>query len=191
MTDENLNIGNLQDAQSDMRDGYGYGSIGVFVSGIVWVFSSLIVNYHSSHNGIWTLIIGGMFIFPLATLIGKLMGIKGAHNKNNPLGKLAMEGTIWMIMCIPLAYSLSLIKVEWFFQGMLMIIAGRYLTFASIYGMRLYWVLGTILGLVAYSLYKMEAGGFPSALTGGLIEIIFGIFIYGLYRYDKQKNSDH
>jgi hypothetical protein len=24
-------------------------------------------------------------------------------------------------------------------------------------------------------------------LTGGLIEIIFGIVIYGLYRYDKQK----
>lgn len=187
MTNKNLNIGNLQDAQDDMRDGYGYGSIGVFVSGIVWVFSSLIVNYHSSQKGIWTLIIGGMFIFPMATLIGKLMGIKGGHNKNNPLGKLAMEGTIWMIMCIPLAYGLSLIKVEWFFQGMLMIIAGRYLTFASIYGMRLYWVLGTILGLAAYTLFKMEAGSLPSALTGGLIEIIFGIVIYGLYRYDKQK----
>ncbi|MFV8346488.1 DUF7010 family protein [Flavobacterium sp. ZB4P13] len=187
MTNKNLNIGNLQDAQGDMRDGYGYGSIGVFVSGIVWVFSSLIVNYHSSQKGIWTLIIGGMFIFPMATLIGKLIGIKGGHNKNNPLGKLAMEGTIWMIMCIPLAYGLSLIKVEWFFQGMLMIIAGRYLTFASIYGMRFYWVLGTILGLAAYTLFKMEAGSFPSALTGGLIEIIFGIVIYGLYRYDKQK----
>jgi len=37
----------------------------------------------------------------LATLIGKLIGIKEGHNKNNPLGKLAMEGTKWMIACIP------------------------------------------------------------------------------------------
>lgn len=185
MTNKNLNIGNLQDAQDDMRAGYGSGSIGVFISGIVWVFSSLTVNYHSSQKGIWALIIGGIFIFPVATLLGKLMGIKGAHTKNNPFGKLAMEGTIWMIMCIPLAYGLSLIKVEWFFQGMIMIIAGRYLTFASIYGIRLYWVLGTILGVGAYVLFRMEAGGFQSALTGGLIEIIFGIVIYGLYRYKK------
>ena len=190
MTNKNLNIGNLQEAQGDMRDGYGYGSIGVFISGIVWVFSSLIVNYHSSQKGIWTLIIGGMFIFPVATLLGKVMGIKGEHTKNNPFGKLAMEGTIWMIMCIPLAYGLSLIKVEWFFQGMMMIIAGRYLTFASIYGIRLYWVLGTILGVAAYALFGMEAGGFHSALTGGLIEIIFGTVIYGLYRYNK-KNIDN
>jgi hypothetical protein len=178
-------MNNIQDAQSDMRNGYGYGSIGVFISGIVWITTSLIVNYYSSQKGIWALIIGGMFIFPLATLIGKLIGIKGAHNKSNPFGKLGMEGTIWMIMCIPLAYGLSLVKVEWFFQGMLMIIAGRYLTFVSIYGLRIYWILGSILGLTAYALYKIEAGAFISALAGGLIEVIFGIIIYVLYKYDK------
>lgn len=178
---------NIQDAQADMRNGYGYGSTGVFISGIVWLISGLVVNLQSPQKGIWALIIGGMFIFPLSALIGKLIGIKGGHNKNNPLGKLVMEGTIWMIMCIPLAYGLSLNKTEWFFQGMLMIIAGRYLTFASIYGMRLYWILGAVLGLAAYILFKMEAGAFPSALTGGLIEIIAGIIIYGLYRNDEQK----
>lgn len=182
-------MNNLKDAQDDMRNGYGYGAIGVFVSGTVWLLSSLMANAHSSERAIWTLIIGGIFIFPLATLIGKLIGIKGGHHQDNPLGKLAMEGTIWMIMCIPLAYGLSLNKAEWFFQGMLLIIAGRYLTFASIYGIRIYWVLGTILGLAAYTLFKMEAGDFRSALTGGLIEIIFGIVIYGLYKNDKKRDD--
>ena len=179
---------NLHNAQEDMRNSYGYGSIGVFISGLVWITSGLIMNLYSSQKGIWTLIFGGMLIFPLATLVGKLIGIKGGHNKTNPLGKLAMEGTIWMIMCIPLAYGLSLVKVEWFFQGMLMIIGGRYLTFASIYGLRIYWVLGTILGLAAYVLFKMEAREFTSALTGGLIEVIFGIVIYFRYRNNKQKH---
>lgn len=188
MANENSNLNNLQDAQSDMRNGYGYGSVGVFVSGMMWLTSCIAANFHSSQRAIWTLIIGGMFIFPLASLLGKSIGIKGGHSKNNPLGKLAMESTIWMIMCIPLAYGLSYIKTEWFFQGMLLIIAGRYLTFASTYGIRIYWVLGTSLGLAAYFLFTMEAGDFYSALTGGLIEIIFGLVIYGLYRYERKSD---
>ena len=176
---------NLQDAQSDMRNGYGYGSVGILVSGIIWIISSLIVKYYSPEKGIWALIIGGMFIFPLGTLIGKLIGIKGKHDKNNALGKLGMEGTIWMIVCIPLAYGLSLIKVEWFFQGMLMIIGGRYLTFASIYGMRIFWLLGAVLILSAYTLFFIHADIFTSAFTGGLIEIIFGIIIWVLYKNNK------
>lgn len=179
-------MNNLQEAQSDMRNSYGYGSIGVFVSGMIWLISSLVVNVYSSEKGIWTLIIGGMMILPLATLIGKLVGIKGQHNKNNPLGKLAMEGTIWMILCIPLAYGLFLVKAEWFFLGMLMIISGRYLTFASIYGMRIYWILGAVLASASYVLYSMKADIFTCALTGGLIEIIFGIIIYLLYKYNKK-----
>lgn len=179
---------NLQKAQEDMRNGYGYGSIGVFISGTAWLTASLIVNFYSSQKGIWALIIGGMLIFPVSTIIEKLIGIKGGHDKNNPLGKLGMEGTIWMIMCIPLAYGLYFIKSEWFFQGMMMIIAGRYLTFTSIYGLRIYWVLGAILGLSAYVLFRIEAKDFTSALTCGLIEIVFGIVIYVLYRHNKQTN---
>jgi len=39
-----------------------------------------------------------------------------------------MEGTIFMIMCLPLALGLSLQHAEWFFQGMLLIIVGSYST---------------------------------------------------------------
>jgi hypothetical protein len=179
---------NLQEAQEDMRNGHSYGSIGVFISGTVWITASLIVNFYSSQKGIWALLIGGVLIYPLSTLIEKLIGIKGGHDKNNPLGKLGMEGTIWMIMCIPLAYGLSLIKSEWFFQGMLMIIGGRYLTFASMFGMRIFWILGAVLGMSAYILFKFQAGDFTSALTGGLIEVIFGIAMFISYRNNIQKN---
>lgn len=178
-------MNNLQEAQSDMKNGYGYGSIGVFISGMVWITAGLSIHYYSFQKGMWTLIIGGMLIFPLATFIGKLLGIKGGHDKSNPLGKLAMEGTLWMILCIPLAYGLSLVKEAWFFQGMLLIIAGRYLTFASVYGLRIYWILGSVLGLAAYALFKIEARAFMSALTGGSIEILFGIVIFALYKYGK------
>lgn len=181
-------MNNLQEAQNDMRIGYGYGSMGSLVSGIIWVIASLVVNYYSPQKGILTLIIGGMFIFPLSMSVEKIIGIKGGHKKDNPLGKLAMEGTIWMLMCIPLAYGLSLVKNEWFFQGMLMIIGGRYLTFSSIYGKQIYWILGAVLGLTACILFITQAKGFISAFVGGLIEIIFGIIIYVQFKKNSQKN---
>ncbi len=175
---------NLQDAQRDMRDGNGYGSTGVMVSGFVWLMSSLCFYFVSPQKAVWALLIGGGLIYPLATLLDKVIGLAG-NDKNNPLQKLAMEGTIWMLMCIPLALGLAQIKVEWFFQGMLMIIGGRYLTFASLYGLRLYWILGATLGAVSYLLFRLGAGGFLSVLTGGLIEIAFGITMYGMFRYGK------
>jgi hypothetical protein len=173
---------NIQDAQRDMQEGYAYGSPGIVASGLIWLLSSLAVQYYAPQQAVWTLIIGGMFIYPLGTLFEKLLGHRGGHAKGNPLGNLAMEGTIWMIMCIPLAYGLAQLKVEWFFQGMLMIIGGRYLTFASIYGTRLYWVLGALLGLAAYGLFSFNLGAFTSALSGAVIEIGFGSVMYAFFR---------
>lgn len=189
MTDQKTNMQNLTEAQRDMREGYANGAIGIIVSGVMWSLAAFCVHYYSSEKGIWALIIGGMFIFPLGVLIEKLTGIRGSHHKDNPLGKLAMEGTIWMIMCIPLAYGLSRMKAEWFFQGMMLIIGGRYLTFASIYGLRLYWGLGTLLGVGAYLLFSLRASDFTSALTGGIIEITVGIIFYLIFRNDQRKDT--
>ena len=176
---------NLQTAQQDMRNGYGYGSSGVFSSGLVWLCAAVAVKIYGVNSGIWTLIIGGMMIFPLSMLIGKLVGILGKHDGGNPLGKSAMEGTVWMIMCIPLAYGLSMQRPEWFFQGMLLIIGGRYLTFATLYGMRVYWLLGGLLAAAAWMLFTLQAGAFNSALSGGIIEVVFGTFLFVWFRKSR------
>jgi hypothetical protein len=90
---------------------------------------------------------------------------------------------------LPLVFGLSLQHTEWFFQGMLMIIGGRYLTFASIYGNRLYWVLGAVLGVAAYILFSLKIQTFGSALIGSLIEISFGFFILTTFRKKNKLKS--
>ena len=96
-----------------------------------------------------------------------------------------------MLICIPLAFGLSLQHTEWFFQAMLMIIGGRYLTFASMYGNRLYWILGAVLGIAAYLLLIFRIQSFGSAITGSLIELTFGFFMFFQFRKNKlgQKNT--
>ena len=165
-----------------MRKAYANGSVGIIVSGLVWLLSAIVAYQFSAQQGVWTLVIGGMFIFPLSVLLSKAIGLSGTHIKGNPLGNLAMEGTIFMLMCIPLALGLSWQHKEWFFQGMLLIIGGRYLTFASIYGTRLFWILGAILGTAAYLLFTVKAQPFISALTGSVIEISFGLFMFIRFR---------
>ncbi|GAA3991352.1 DUF7010 family protein [Hymenobacter antarcticus] len=172
----------VSQAQTDMCKGYANGSVGIIVSGLIWLISAIVTYQYSAKQAIWTLLIGGMFIHPLSILLGKTIGLSGTHAKGNPLGNLAMEGTIFMIMCLPLAFGLSLQHTEWFFQGMLLIIGGRYLTFASIYGIKLYWVLGVVLGVAAYLLFTLKAQPFGSVLTGSLIEIAFGFFIFLSFR---------
>lgn len=180
-------IETFRQAQTDMCSSYANGSIGVIISGTIWLISAFIANYYSPNKAIWALFIGGMFIYPLSTIIGKLFGLRVMHTEGNQLGNLAMEGTIWMIMCLPLAFGLSLQQTEWFFQAMLLIIGGRYLTFSTIYGTKIYWFLGSILGISAYSLYYFKVQSFGSLLTGSCIEISFGLFMLLSFRKDNSK----
>jgi hypothetical protein len=182
-----IKIDTFSQAQSDMRKGYANGSIGILVSGFIWLISATVAFQYSAKQAIWTLLIGGMFIHPVGVLLSKIIGLKGSHTKGNPLGNLAMEGTIFMIMCLPIAFGLSLQHAEWFFQGMLLIIGGRYLTFASIYGSKLYWVLGAALGVAAYLLFFFKVQSFGSLLTGSFIEISFGLLMFFFFRRENLK----
>src|SRR6187431_2091525 len=111
-------IATINQAQTDMRKGYANGSVGIIISGLIWLTSAIVSSQFSDKQAIWTLLIGGMFIYPISTLFAKAIGLSGTHTKGNPLGNLAMEGTIFMIMCLPLAFGLSLQHTEWFFQAM-------------------------------------------------------------------------
>ncbi|RAU83435.1 hypothetical protein DP923_05395 [Pontibacter arcticus] len=171
-----------------MRTAYLHGYPGVIVSGSVWLVSALVALFVSPEKAVWALLIGGVLIYPLSMLLDKILGAPGAHNPSNPLGKLAMEGTVFMIMCIPLAFGLSFYKIEWFFQGMLLIIGGRYLHFATLYGLKIYWALGIGLGIAAYALLVMNASSHTTLLVGATIEILFGIVMLILTRNRKSSS---
>lgn len=172
------NIETMAQAQNDMQNAYAGGSLGALVSGSVWLVAAIVAFWVSSQTAVWTLFFGGMLIHPLGMVVGKLAGFSGQHDKGNPLGQSAMEGTLFMLLCIPLALLLSLQNHAWFFQGMLLIIGGRYLTFATLYGNKTYWLLGGVLGAAAFLLFFIKADAAISALSGSTIEIGFGIILF-------------
>jgi hypothetical protein len=165
-------------AQADMRKSYRNGASGVLVSALVWLSAGAVALMISPKASIWTLLIGGAAIYPLSVLVEKLLGNSGKHAADNPLGKLAMEGTFWMLAGIAVAYGVHLLRIEWFFPVMMLVIGGRYLTFQTLYGLRIYWVMGALLCAAGLTCALTKVPVHFSAFAGGVIEIVFAVLLF-------------
>ena len=172
----------ISEAQKDMRAGYLSGGTGILASALAWAVATGVAYANTAQNAVWTLLIGGMFIYPVGLLICKLLGGRGTYSKGNPLGQLAGASTFWLIFCLPVAYGLSLQNPTWFFLAMLLIIGGRYLVFATVYGMRLYWALGLALAAAGFALAVLNAPAYIVASAGAALEAVFGIICITQHR---------
>lgn len=172
----------IAEAQSEMRLAYYSGGTGILASALAWWAAGGAAIFGTGQNAVWTLLIGGALIYPVSLVICKLLGASVSHPKSNPLGQLAGASTFWLIFCLPLAYVLSLQHPNWFFWAMLLIIGGRYLVFATIYGMRLYWALGLVLAASGFALAVTSAPAHLSAIAGASVETVFALVCLAQHR---------
>jgi len=172
----------LTQAQADMRSGYFDGAPGLLVSGLAWLVSGLFAVFVSPGSAVLALLVGGAVIHPLSVLGAKILGRSGTHSQGNPLARLAIEGTIWLLAGIAIAYAMQVLRVEWFFPAMLLLIGGRYLTFQSLYGLRIYWICGAALCVAGFGLGLVRAPIFVSVFVGSAIELIFATLIFSKAR---------
>ena len=180
----------IEEAQNDLRTAYDGGATGAVCSATAWLAAAVVAWTVTPVAGVWTLVFGGMLIFPASVLLSKALGRSGQHDKQNPLASLAMEGTVWMLLSIVLALGLSLHRVDWFFPAMLLVIGGRYLTFKTLYGMKLYWVFGGTLAAAGFALGVLAAPASLGALAGALIEYGFGLAIFLRQRAASTRQAD-
>jgi hypothetical protein len=165
-------------AQEDMRTGYHGGAPGVIVSASVWLLSGIVGSFVSPTAAVWTLLIGGMFIHPVALGVVRLLGRSASHTPGNPFGPLALAVTAWLLLSLPLAYVVSIFQVELFFPAMLLIIGGRYATFTTLYGNRTFWLCAASLSVAGFLLASGGADPALSAFTGAALEGAFGIYLW-------------
>jgi len=163
----------MKAAQLDMRTAYFGGGTGALVSGSVWIMGGLVALYGTNRQAVIAFLVAGMFIFPASVLVDKLFGRSGKHHKDNPLGPLALESTVMMMLGILIALGTLTAGWQMFFPVMLLIIAGRYLVFATIYGMKLYWIFAAALAAAGVAVFRLELPFYSGGLIGGAIEIVF------------------
>ncbi len=168
----------LAEAQREMRFAYYDGAPGLLTSATVWAIAGVVSLVTPPTRAIWTLLLGGMLIFPVSVLLTKALGRPGKHRADNPLGSLALATTFWMILMLSLAFGVSRLRPEWFFPAMLLIIGGRYLTFATLYGLRLYWICGAVLAATGCAIGLANAAPTLGAFAGAAIESGFAAVLF-------------
>jgi hypothetical protein len=172
-------------AQADMRRAYYGGASGVAASAIAWLAAALTAVLVNPKAAIGALFIGGMLIHPAAILLSKLLGRPGAHETGNPLASLAVESTVWLLLAIGVALLASMQRTEWFFIAMMATIGGRYFTFATLYGLRLYWACGATLAVGAFLLVTVNAHVTMIASTAGILELVFAAVVFSSQRQSR------
>ena len=165
---------NVDEAQKEMRHAYYGGGPGVLISGLIWLITGILSYFLTAQMTILIFFFGGMLIHPLGLVASKLLMRSGKHDKHNPFGKLAMESTILLFVGLFIAYSVFQLNPNWFFPIMLMIIGARYLVFQTIYGLKLFWVLGMILIVAGFVSMRLDLPFQIPAVLGGVIEIVIG-----------------
>jgi hypothetical protein len=171
----------VNDAQEEMRSAYFAGAPGVLASATVWLVAGFVSLRISPRDAVWALFIGAMFIHPVAVLMTKAIGRSGKHAPGNPFGTLALASTFWLILSCPLAYIVSIFRIEWFFPAMLFVIGGRYLIFSTMFGTRIYWVCGLSLAAAGFALARIFASPTLGAFTGSAIEAIFAAILFARF----------
>lgn len=167
----------LEEQQQDMRTAFLDGAPGILVSAVVWIAAGAVFLQVGAEQAIWTLLIGGAMIHPVATIVLKLLGRKAKASLGNSLNSLAIATTIWLIACCILAYGLSRMNVAWFFPAMMFSIGSRYLTFHTLFGHRLYWFCGGALIVAGYFCAAMNITPSLAAFIGGGLEAVFAILL--------------
>lgn len=176
-------------AQRDVRFTFLGGFAGQLVSGTLWILAAAISTWVSPRYGMYFLVVGGFFIFPLTQLALKLMGQKGSLEKGHPMNQLGTQAAFTLPLNIPLIIAATLYREEWFFPAFMIATGAHYLPFVHLYGMWQFgilagvlWMAGFVIGYVVPGL-PFSTGGW----VGGVILLGYAFLIRNTVVQERER----
>jgi len=168
----------IREAQEESRNVFLGGSVGQFVSGALWFASAALATWGSRNTAVLALVVGGVFIFPLTTLVLRALGRPASLSRENPLGFLAMQVAFTIPLAIPLILAATAYKPEWFYAGCLIVVGAHYLPFITLYGQPIFGVAGAIMAAAGILLPRLRPGEFAiGGWLGGAMLVVLGIVL--------------
>ena len=135
----------VSEAQREVRLTFLGGFPGQLVSGVLWLLSAALGSAGRIRLAMLTLVVGGMFIFPLTMLLLRAMRRPAALSASNPLGGLAMQIAFTIPLSLPLVGAATLHHQNWFYPAFMVVVGAHYVPFMFLYGM---WSFGVLAGLL-------------------------------------------
>ena len=170
----------IKSAQQDVQTTFVRGSVGQTVSGLIWLVSAALGTWVGERYAILTLVLVGMFIFPLTQLSLRLLGRSGGLPKGHPMNSLAMQVAFIVPLCLPVIGAASLYNINWFYPAFMLIIGVHYMPFIFLYGMWEFGALAVLLigGGVAFGMLLPD-----SFITGGWFTAIVLLLFAALVQF--------
>ena len=135
----------IVDAQRDVRTTFLGGFAGQLVSSAIWFLSAALATWRSPTTGIYTLIVAGLFIFPLTQGLLRIMSRRAALEKGHPMNQLAMQVAFTLPLNLLLVAVATLYRLNWFYPAFMVALGAHYLPFIFLYGMWQFGVLAAVL----------------------------------------------
>jgi hypothetical protein len=166
----------ISDAQREVRTVYRGGSLGQAVAAAIWAAAAGLSTWYSHPQGMAALVLGGFLIFPLTTLLLRLLGGRASLSAANPFRALAIQVAFVLGLSMPLLVPLAAFKPEWFFPGAMILVGAHYLPFATLYGQKSFLALGALLvtGGVLLAMYWTGPSSTGAWLTAGAL-LVFSV----------------
>jgi hypothetical protein len=160
----------VQDAQHEVRTVFVGGFWGQLVSSAIWLASAGLGVWVSPRATILTLVIGGIFIFPVTQLLLRLTGRPASLTSGNPLANLAMQIAFTLPLSMLLLVPVTVFRLNWFYPALMILVGAHYLPFAFLYGMRMFIPLCAIfvssgVAIALYVPHIFSLGGWIGGLT--------------------------
>jgi len=175
----------VADAQKEVRTIYIGGFFGQLVCSAIWLASAALATWVSPRAGIIELVACGFFIFPITQLLLRLSGRQASLQRENPLGKLAMQIAFTLPVSMLLLVPVTAFHLNLFYPALMILVGAHYLPFTFLYGMRIFIPLSAILcgGGVVIALYFPE----PFDLGGWIGGLVLFLFAW-IGRYSAQND---
>lgn len=164
----------IQDAQHEVRSVYMGGFGGQLVSSTIWLVSAGLGTWVTPKASVLAVVIGGFFIFPLTQMFLYLSGRRASVSRQNSFNSLGMQVALVLPLSMLLLLPVGLYRANWFFPALMVLLGAHYLPFATLYGMRMFLLLGGILISIGVVIALYFSGTFSlGAWVGGLILFVF------------------
>lgn len=156
------------------------------VSGLVWLIAAVIAHGEGIERGFAALFIGGMAIHPVSTFVCRKLYNRAKEAAGNPLPGAALESTIAMIGGLVVAWLFIPLRSEYVFPVAAIAAGTRYAIFKTLYGDRLFWLLGALMtGVGLLEIYDLAASPMAPAFAVGAIEVVFAAVLLIRVRHPK------
>jgi hypothetical protein len=177
----------ITSAQQDVQSIFVRGSVGQAVSGVIWLVSAALGVRVGERYAILTLVIAGIFIFPLTQLTLYMLGRPAGLPKGHPMNQLAMLVAFIVPLSLPVVGAAALYNINWFYPAFMLVVGTHYMPFMFLYGMWEFGVLSALLigGGVTIGMWLPYTFS-PGAWFTGTILLLFAFFVQITPRFSKE-----